>query len=168
MPINIMSKREYDKIIKTLKKDGEAVTTQFSSLVLTGVSLYWGESNNNIQVINDLIDCARVFKGLRVKAVVEYLNQTIPHANGGQKSDFHYGKLDKKARKAMEGTWEQFLNDNPDWDAFTIEKDPSPFNLLKFVGQVTKAIQSAHEKDEISKSELKLFKQAVGDIHFSK
>lgn len=163
MSINIMSKREYDKALKQIKKDGEAVTTEFSNIVLTGIALYWGEANCNIQVINNLIDTAKVFKGLRVKALIEYLSNVIPH-KPSKSGDYHFTESDKKLKKQMEKTWEAWVTANPDWDKLTVEKDPAPFNLLKFVGQVQKAVLAAHEKDQMSKSDLKLFKQQMNSI----
>ena len=161
-----MSKAEFDKELKSVKSRGASVTKEFSSLVRTGVQLYWGETNHNIQVINDLIDCARALKGLRVLALVEYLNEVVPHSNKGKKEQNHYGKMDASLKQKMTGTWDSFLINNPNWYEFTVEKNPQPFDFTKLLKTVESKLKKAHEKGEADLEGLVTFKEAIRKFSF--
>ena len=163
-----MTKVEFDKRIKSLKKRGGKISEEFREIVREGIRLYYGETNRNIQVINDLVDTSRVIKGMRVKGLVEYLSQVIPHVNGGQKDDFHFGKMDREAKASMDTTWEQFMEKYPNWDEFTEEKDPTPFELQRFLKTVFHKLEKAHRDGMLDEEGLVKFKAATSKFDFEK
>ena len=162
-----MTKADFDKKLSSVKKRGQKVGTEFRHLVTQGVMLYYGETNRNIQVINDLVDCANAIKGLRVKGLVEYLTKVIPHENLGRKGDHHFGKMDKNLKDQMDSSWQSFLAENPNWDEFSEEKDPAPFSLEQFLKSVSRRLNKAHKEGQLGKEELKEFKKAITDFDFT-
>jgi len=163
----LMTKAKFDTSLASIKSRGVKITTEFSDIVITGIQLYYGETNRNIQVINDLIDCAAALKGLRVKGLVEYLSQTIPHTNLGSAGAHQFGKIDKHLKHKMETTWKDFLVEHPHWHEFTEEKDPKPFDLIAFLKTIKKRIDKAHADGSMDSDELSTFKTEVSKFAFT-
>lgn len=161
-----MNKDKFDSTLRSIKKRGSKVTSEFTSIVVTGVQLYYGETNRNIQVINDLVDCAQALKGLRTKALVEYLSQVIPHSNGGTKGGHLFGKMDKDLKAKMDRTWTQFLLDNPVWHEYTDEKPPVPFDLVAFLKSIKGRIEKAHTEGNMDAAGLQTFKTEIAKFAF--
>lgn len=159
-----MTKAKFDSALASIKKRGTKVTNEFTAIVREGINLYYGETNRNIQVINDLVDCANSLKGLRVKALVEYLSQVIPHANDGAKASHHFGKMQKEKKAAMDSTWKDFLVEYPEWHSYTVEKDPTPFDLTVFMKTIHQRIEKAYKEGKLDEEGLKTFRKDMSNL----
>ena len=159
-----MTKAKFDSTLASIKKRGAKVTNEFTSIVTTAVQLYYGETNRNIQVINDVMDCAKALKGIRVKALAEYFSKVIPHHKG---ADSLFGKMNQEAKSTMDNTWETFLIDNPVWHEFTVEKDVKPFDLIAFLKTIKNRIDTAHKSGTLDDNGLKTLKAEVSKFAFA-
>lgn len=161
-----LTKAQFDTQLKSVRTRGKKVTEEFAGLVTAGVQLYWGETNHNIQVINDLVGCARELKGIRLLGLVEYLDQVVPHHNSGKKDSYRYGKMDQEKKLKMHGTWEGFIEKHPNWHEYTVEKSPAPWDWSNFTKTVLNKMIKAHEKGEADDLGLVQFKQAMSKFTF--
>lgn len=163
-----MTKAQFDKQLKSIKKNGGKYLDQFVAIVPTGVGLYWNETNQNIQVVNDLIDAASALKGVRVLGLQAYLQEVIPHKAGTRKEGYRFGAKDKELNEEkMKKAYPQFLTDNPDWTTFTDEKPVAPPTWEQIVKGVQSRVNKGHKMGSINTTHLKALKDAIMKIDFT-
>jgi len=162
-----MNKDAFDTALRSIKQRGSAVTSEFEEIVITAVQLYYGETNRNIQVINDVVDCGAVLKGIRLLALVDYLKQVIPHENKGKSGDYHFGRMDKELARSYDASWEEFLSSNPSWHEWKKEIDPAKFDVDTYVTSVIRKLNKAHKDGQLSREALDKFKTVVQHVGIS-
>lgn len=143
---------DHNKRTKSLKKKGANLSLAVREHFVDSVQLFRGEGNNNIQLINDCVDIASVTKGMRVKAAVAWFAEMIPHEQLGQNGNWHFGKklTNSTTVGKIDGGWEVFLAENPDWYDFTVETVQAPFTTIAYCRSEAKKLNGKYEKGELT------------------
>ena len=163
-----MTKTAYLKKLKGIKRNGSRYLQEFLEIVPEGVHLYYGESNYNVSIVNELIDAANALKGLRVLALQDYLSNVIPHVLGGRKEQFHFGAKDPNIdAKVMEAGYKAFLEKNPDWTLLNTEKPPKPISIEALIKSVQSRLNKGYKNNDINNEDLEVFKKAVSSIQYT-
>lgn len=158
-----MNKSEFDKLMKSIRRNGGKWTTKFQDGVITGIELYWGETNRNIAVINTLIETAYVLKGVPVNKLIQYLKEVIPHKtqkdpNTGKTL---FGKQDEEKVAFCREHWQEFVTQWPVWYEYSRKSEPAEFNANTYADTVAKRLDKQITENKIGKDELEYFRNTL-------
>lgn len=107
-------KDKRNQLARTMATDAK----KFNNFVKASVQFFYGESDNHINVINDLLRMATVARGMNAGRLASYLKKIVPHkleesTKHGEAPKFGK-KLDKKDYPNQDEVI-AFLMDNPYW-----------------------------------------------------
>lgn len=123
----------YNKLLKSLTKRGENFNQDFNDAVKASVNLYWGEGNQNIGIVNNLLAVASVVKGINRERLVSFYKEVIPHAYNTK------GKLFTGKKPDSELTQESALEYNVKNRWYDKkESEPTEFNFKVWESRLIK------------------------------
>jgi hypothetical protein len=155
-----LNKAQFDSLIKSLKRRGKKLSHDFNVAVMSAIHLYYDPQGyaGNVQCINDILDVARVTKGIRMNGVVEYLKQVIPHEFDAKAKTF--GKKLSDTTISQE-TAENFMDKFPEWYGFTREVATRDFSLEKFLERTERDLERAIKDNKLGETGLVMIKDRL-------
>ncbi len=155
-----LNKQEFDSLVKSLKRRGKKLSKDFNVLVMNSIKLFYAADGyaGNIQCINDVLDVARVTKGIRFNGVVEYLRQVVPHEFDTKAKTFGKKLSDTTINEEQA---ELFMEKFPEWFEFTREVAVKDFSIEKFLERVERDMDRAIKENKLGHTGLEMIKDRL-------
>ena len=123
-----------------LQRTGEA-GKDFEAFVVASIHWFYGASDYNINVINDLLRIAHQSRGYNVQRLSAYLKQVVPHKLVQSKDKKVVPAFDKKESRYLKGhELNTFLSHNPVWSQYGAQKEASDYDVDAVVARLVKTL----------------------------
>lgn len=122
----------------------------FEMFVVSSVYWFYGASDKNINVINDLLEIAHKSRGMNAARLAAYLKHVIPHKLTEAKTTKDCPKFGVKIKDTVypvTAQWSEFLRRNPQWSKYGKVSKSTDFDLQKYLKGVVSTLKS-HKVDE--------------------
>ena len=125
------------KRIELLQQTGKA-GANFERFISASIVWFYGESDHNINVINDLLVIAENSHGYNVQRLASYLKRIIPHAyiEATNKRKAHFDTKPKGKKYPTNDKVLRFLALNPEWNKTGASKTAADYDETKHVASV--------------------------------
>jgi hypothetical protein len=156
----LLDEKTFRKRLKSIKNRGVKVHNELNDIVRASIELYYGESNQNIALINGVLEVAYMLRGINSRLLMSYYKEVIPHhVTKNEKGQQVFGKKDRQKEVP---NWRGFLEENPEWHEFKKEKEPEGAKAFSVSEYFDSTVAKRLEKEVGSDPDaLRLFKQKV-------
>lgn len=157
-----MDIKTYDKMLSTLAVSSAKLSEQINELVPASVALFYGESNQNIEVINKMLRTVRNLTGFNDSKLVAFYREVIPFAYNTKLREFTNKKPDSSIDESTAQTFmKQFT-----WvdDKFNTTKAAPVFKPETYIKTVAKKVHnnmSAKDLDVMIQTLIAVKKEVV-------
>ena len=128
-----------NEIMRSTGKAGK----DFEVFVSASINWFYGESDHNINVINDLLVIATQSKGYNVQRLASYLKRIIPHTllDGGKDLTTRFDRKIEGRKYPKADKVAAFLTSNPSWSKTGKSKKAADYDQAKYINSVLAKIE---------------------------